>query len=655
VTPKRNYLAAACIVLAAAAMVPALRNGFTTWDDPQYVIDNPLVRSLSPGSVITMFTTSEYAGNYHPVTLVAIAAQYAAFGATPGGYHMVSLLLHLVATMLVYRIVKSLTVAIPAGPAGLAPFAAAALFGVHPLHLEPVAWIADQKDLLCTVFYLGAVFTYIGLEKAGDARAGGGKAAGGGQQSGGGKAVGGGNDAGGLRRRLNTVVLPLFALALLSKGIAVTLPVVLLLLDYHRERKLTASHIREKLPFFALSVLFGVVAIVAQSASGAIAAVEIDTPVEKLLYASQGYILYIAKLFVPAGLSPWYPYPPEPPAIYWLYTLFAAGVIAAALFLRKKAPLVFLGAAWYTVTVAPVLQFLQVGNAAMADRYVYLPSAGILLIIGWGLGTLAARFDRSGVKNLPWAAAGAGILAFGALTFTLAPVWADGVSLWTRVIDLYPTSPKGWFNRGHALHNEGKFTLAIADYNKTLELSPAYPYAWSNRGLSRFFSGDRAHAIEDFDRELRSRPSDPDVRFWRGNVLAAVGRYDEAAADLTMVLSAKPGNFEATVRRGLVYTAVRDFPKAEADFDAAIAARPSDPNLYFNRANVRAGSKRWDESIADYSAVLRLTPGDREAFYARGIAKFMKRDTSAACGDLRKASSLGSAQADTAIAEICNH
>jgi tetratricopeptide (TPR) repeat protein len=619
VSGKRNFLAAACIVLAAAAMFPSLRNGFTTWDDPQYVLENPLVRSLSPGSVVTMFTTPEYAGNYHPVTLLAIAAQYAAFGASPSGYHMVSLLLHIIATLLVYRIVGSLA------RSPLAAFAAAALFAVHPLHLEPVAWIADQKDLLCAVFYLGAVLAYVRYREGAD------------------------------RRRLYTAVLPLFALSLLSKGVAVTLPVVLLLVDMHRDGRVTVAALKEKLPHFALSVLFGVLAIRAQAAAGAMAAVEIDTPVEKLLYASQGYVLYIVKLFVPYGLSPWYPYPVGAPGYYWMFPLIAAGVAVAAIVWRKRAPMLFLGVAWYTVTVAPVLQAMQVGNAMMADRYAYLPSVGILLIMGWRFAAIVELYGKKKAKHLPSIAAGVYILTLAAFTFTLAPLWKDGATLWTRVIERYPTSAKGWFNRGHAYHNAGNFTQAVSDYDRTLELSPGYPYAWSNRGLSRLFLGDRARALEDFDRELRTRPADPDVRFWRANVLALIGRYDEAAADLTTVLESKPGNFEATVRRGLVYTASREFPKAEADFNAAISARPADPNLYFNRANVRAGMEQWDGAIADYSSVLGFNPADREAWYARGIAKFMSRDTSAACDDLRKASSLGAVQADTAIAEICIH
>jgi tetratricopeptide (TPR) repeat protein len=618
VTFNRRIAVALCLALAAAALFPTLRNGFTTWDDPKYILGNPLVQGLSPGSVVAMFTTPQYEGNYHPVTLLVIALEHSLFSSSPFGYHLVSLLLHLLATYLVYRFLLALT------KTEALAFGAALLFGVHPLHVEPVAWLSDQKDLLYTVFYLGAAVSYVRYRDSGESR------------------------------HLYRAVLPLFLLSLLSKGLAVTLPVALLLIDAYRERALTAGGLRKLLPFFALSVVFGVLAINAQASAGAITVAGVDTPVEKLLCASKGYVLYIVKLVAPFGLSPWYPYPLSVPASYWIYPPLAAAVVAAAIARRRKYPVVFFGVAWYSVTVAPVLQLLQVGNAEMADRYAYLPSVGILLILVWAFVTVTARFGAgTTARSLPRIAAGAYVLLLAGISVPAGGVWRDGTTLWGRVVERFPDSPKGWFNRGAAYHEAGAYRLAVADYDRAIALNPKYPYAWSNRGLSVFFLGDRERALADITRELGERPDDPEVRFLRGNVLATLSRFGEAAADFTVVLKDKPGDFDATVQRGLVYTSARDYPKAEADFDHAIALRPSDPNLYFNRANVRAGMKRWDDAIADYSAVLRLTPADREALYARGITSYLKGDTAGACEDLRRASTLGSARADTAIAQIC--
>ncbi len=617
-TLNTRTAAAVCLALTAAALFPTLQNGFTTWDDPLYILENPLVRSVSPGSVFTIFTTPQYAGNYHPVTLLAVAAQYAVFGASPFGYHLVSLLLHLGVTFLVFRLSFALT------GNELVAAGAALLFGLHPLHVEPVAWIADQKDLLYTGFFLGAALAYLRYRESGDART------------------------------LYRTALPLFLLSLLSKGVAVTLPAALLCIDWYRDGRLRPGAVKEKLPFFALSLLFGIAALAAQSSAGAISPNDIDGPVGRLLIASRGYVLYIAKLFVPFGLSPFYPYPREIPAHYWAFPLIATGILGAAFGARKRYPLVFTGVAWYTVTVAPVLQLLQVGNASMADRYAYLPSVGILLIAASAFAAAVGRPGASASRRRFLVATGAVyVLALAGLSATASAVWRDGATLWSRVVEQYPDSPKGWFNRGYARHTLGHYRAAVADYDRAIALNPDYPKLWSNRGFTRFAMGDRAGALDDFSRELRSRPDDSDARYWRGNVLASLGRHAEAETDFSIVIDRNPSDFEARVRRGLVRTSSGDFPGAEADFSAAIALRPSAADTYFNRANVRAAMKRWDDAITDYSTVLQLSADDRETLYARGIASHLKGDDDAACADLRRASSLGAARADSALVRIC--
>ena len=214
----------------------------------------------------------------------------------------------------------------------------------------------------------------------------------------------------------------------------------------------------------------------------------------------------------------------------------------------------FLGLAWYTLTVAPLLQVLQVGNAEMADRYAYLPSAGIFLVLGWGFAAIIGLTTEKSSRRLPVVAGGVYVLVLAALTFSISPVWRDGISLWTRVIERYPDSPKGWFNRGHAL-SERRTVLRGG-----LRLQPDHrpesqlPVRLVEPGPVVFFPQGLGRGARDFDRELRSRPDDLDIRFWRANALAALGRYDEAVADLTTVIAGMPGNFEATFRRGLVYS-----------------------------------------------------------------------------------------------------
>ncbi|HLB00061.1 MAG TPA: tetratricopeptide repeat protein, partial [Bacteroidota bacterium] len=596
-----------------------LTNGFTTWDDPQYILDNPLIRSLSPGNIAAIFTTREFAGNYHPLTLLCYALEYSLFGASPFGYHLVSLLLHLGIVFIIFQLIRRLT------GSPLTAFGVSLMFGVHPVHLEPVAWLADQKDLLYTLFYTGAVLGYLRSRETGEVKI------------------------------FILTTVPLFVFSALSKGLAVTLPVTLLLVEYYCEGTITGKRLGRIIPLFGISLLFGALAIHAQSAAGAIVDVPVDTPVEKMLYASTGFVTYIMKLLVPYGLSPYYPYPQEVPGHAWGLLILAAGIPVAAFAYRKKSPVVFFGVAFFTVTVLPVLQLLQVGNAMMADRYAYLPSIGILLII---VRRMERAADTLAVKH-PAARVFAGVtggiyvLALAAMTFSLGGIWHDGVTMWDRVVKESPGHPKAYFNRGYARYTLGDYPGAIADYDTTLSIFPDYPYVRFNRGISLFRLGDRQRALADFNDAVEKYPDEPLVFHWRANLYASISEYDLAAADYTRVLDSQPDDFVVLMRRALTFVSAGRYPQALADYTTAIALRPSDVSLYFNRGNVLSAMGRYEDAVEAYSTVLRTNPADRDALYGRGIALHLAGHDPDACDDLRRASILGSEPARKALVEIC--
>jgi len=610
------------LAVTAAALLPTLGNGFTTWDDPLYILENPLVRSLSPAGIAKIFTTGQYAGNYHPFTLLFTAVEYALFGTAPFGYHLVSLLLHLGVVLLVFRFVAGLT------GSTLTAFGVALLFGVHPLHLEPVAWLADQKDLLYSFFYLGALVGYLRVRERGTAR------------------------------DVLVWTVPLFLISLLSKGLAVTLPVVLLLVEVHLGGTLRGAAARRVLPLFALSVAFGVVAIVAQKSAGAVSNLPSETALDIVVYASTGFVTYIAKLLVPFGISPYHPYPAKMPAWTLAAPFITAGIAAAAVLWRRKSPTLFFGVAFFTVTILPVLQIVQVGNALMADRYAYLPSIGILLI-------LVDRMVKAGERLRGKVAAGrtiAGVtggvyaLTLAAMTFSLGGIWRDGFTVWDRVVKEYPGEAKAYFNRGYAAHTLGDYAGAIADYNMTLSLNPAYPYAHFNRGTSEVLNGNRGNlrdALADFNSELAVHPDDPTILLWRGTLYSNISEFDLAIADFTKVLAADSGNFNALTRRASALTSAGRLPEALRDYTAAIALRPSELYLTFNRANILAAMGRYGEAVEDYSAVLRESGNDRDVLYGRALALHLMGNDVDACPDFRRAADLGLAPARTAFVEIC--
>ncbi len=611
--------AAVALLITAAALLPTLNNGFTTWDDPLYILENPLIRSLSPESVVTIFSTPSYAGNYHPLTLLLNAAEYAVFGTSPFGYHVVSLVLHLGVVFLVFLLVRRLT------GSDLTAFGVSLLFGVHPLHLEPVAWLADQKDLLYTLFYTGALIGYLRSREAGGTKG------------------------------FALATIPLFIASLLSKGLAVTLPVSLLLVEYHIAGKIETARLRRLIPLFALSLLFGVLAIYAQNLSGAITDLPSESFLDSILYASAGFVSYIVKLLVPYGISPYYPYPENIPGQFWAYAVLAPGLVILAYVNRKKSPLLFFGVGFFTVTILPVLQIVQVGNAMMADRYAYLPSIGIFLIV---VDRMVRAADRLGEKTSLGRIAGAATgavyaVTLAAMTFSLGGIWRNGVTMWDRVVERYPAGAKGYFNRGYAAHTLGNYSQAVADYDRTLSIDPSYPYGRLNRGISLLLRGDRRGALADFNAELGVHPGEPLILLWRGTLYSSVSEYDRAAADFTAVIESEPDNYEAVIRRALTYTFLKRLPEALADYSSAIALRPSELNLYSDRGNILAAMGRYDEAIGDYSTFLRTNGADHDVLYRRGIAHHLKGETSTACADLKRASSLGSAPARNVLVEIC--
>src|SRR6266571_3392951 len=271
---KRTVLfLAVTLVLTVLSFSPSLDNGFTNWDDPGYVLENYSIRDLSQKNVANVFT-SYLQGNYHPLTVLSYAVEYKFFQLDPKIYHITNLLLHVLNTTFVFWLIRLLT--------GRLETAAitAVLFGIHPLHVESVAWISERKDVLFSLFYLGSLISYVlSLTKVQD------------------------------RVRYLIMSLVLFILSLLSKGVAVTLPLVLLLIDYYFKRTFTKKIFIEKIPFFLLSIGFGVIAILAQKSEGAIQTMTTYPFYDRLLIASYGIVTYLFKIFVPQQLSAFYPYP----------------------------------------------------------------------------------------------------------------------------------------------------------------------------------------------------------------------------------------------------------------------------------------------------------------------------------------------------------
>jgi len=554
---------------------PSLRNGFV-WDDAQYLLENPSIRTLGLDSLRWSFSHF-YASNWHPLTWMSHALDLAVWGADPFGHHLTNILLHaanaVVVFILMLRLIATAGSHSSAHPqqgqrqdrtALIAAGTTALLFGLHPAHVESVAWVAERKDILCALFYLLSVHAYVIAAS---------------------RTVGG--SSAGKRLSLRTdrrylVSFVLFVLALLSKPMAVTLPAVLLLLDVFPLRRVRSwdtmrSIVIEKLPFLAGSICSSVVTVWAQGSTGAIIQNIVAPFPTRLLVGAHALIAYLVKLAAPLTLVPFYPYPKQVELFSFaylipLFTIFA--ITVACMLLRKRQPVVPAVWIYYCVTLLPVLGFVQVGTQAMADRYTYLPSIGPFLLVGLGVAwSWNEAQDRIKGRRVLQYAVLAVLLAFIAAcavrTTQQIGVWKDNIVLWDYVVSHEPGSSFAFNNRGNAYAEADRSDLAISDYTRAIELDPLYHEAYNNIGIEFGKLGLFDKAIGSFDNALRIDPDHSEAYVNRGIIHALAGRPKSALADLDLAIRISPRLAQAYLTRGKVYREIGDHRHAVPDFQTA--------------------------------------------------------------------------------------
>jgi tetratricopeptide (TPR) repeat protein len=514
------------------AMSPCLNNGFTNWDEVESVIQNPHVKSLAPANIKKIFSTPEV-GMYTPLSTLSYALQYRLSGLDPRAYHAADLLLHLANTALVMLLAGLLL-----GNAWAA-FLTALLFGIHPAHVESVAWAAERKDVLCAFFYLAALSAYAWRPAKAPAR---------------------------------VLSLALFACALLAKSMAITLPLALLLVDYLRTGRLTARHFLAKAPFFVCAAVF--VALQLYWSGGVFGMVWW----KRLLFPLYNLAFYLYTLLWPFNLSAMYFSPLGGKA--GVYGLAAAALAGLALFwkyLRGDRELVFC-AAFYAALLLPVLQFFPFGGVIASDRYTYLPSIGVFMagaVCAWRLW----RRLRPGHRALAAAAAAAAVLTLAATARVRCGVWRDGVTLWTDTLRNQPLAAKALTNLCDAYLKAERTDEAAACLARAVQQHPGDNDDHYN--VCRLFlqHKDLGKAEVCFSGVLEVSPRHAAALNYLGDISLLKGepakaeKFYEQAAQADGALAAP---YAGLARRAL---ARKDRARAALFYEKALAAEPADKDL----------------------------------------------------------------------------
>ncbi len=611
-----------CLFLTLAVLAAfweVKNNDFINFDDPRCTTENLHIQGgLNLGFLKWAFTTS-HAGYWQPLTWLSFMMDYQLFGLNPGGYHIVNLLLHTVNSLLLFLILNRMTHAL-----WKSAFVAA-LFALHPMHVESVAWIAERKDVLSAFFWMLTMGAYVlYAEKPG------------------------------VKKYLLTLLF--FSLGLMAKPMLVTLPCVLLLLDYwplsrlrfnhsldvpkiseskkekKRARKISASAkgkkvtppdqsrslqrlwpvIREKIPFFAISVISSIVTAIGQQKAGAMESLEILPIGARIGNALISYIRYIGVTIYPRGLAVFYPHQGTPPL--WEVFLAAAFVLIATLLIIRwaaKMPYLAMGWLWYLGTLVPVIGIIQVGMQSMADRYTYIPVIGLFVATAWAVPDIARNWRYR--QYILTTGAGIVLSALMFSTWLQVKYWQNSITLFEHAIQVTDNNYLAHNNLGVALSDTGKREEAMAHYREAIRIKPSYENAHINLGNHLSVQGRTDEAILCYQEALRLRPNYAKAHNNLAVLLISKKMFKEAIGHYQEALKTDPTNSGTHYNLGVAWMSIDHFEDAIGQFQEAARVNPRFIEAHNAWGIALARSGKTGEAIDHFREALKIKPDFREA------------------------------------------
>jgi Flp pilus assembly protein TadD len=591
---KRSVILCLLLVIATLALYnPVNSHPFVNYDDDRYVTENQHVHNGPGWDTIAWAFTSIEQENWHPLTWLSHALDYRLFHLNPTGHHFTSLLIHAANAVLLFLLLAFATHRV--GPS----LFVALLFALHPINVESVAWIAERKNLLCTFFLLAAIGAYGWYARKPH-----------------------------WQRYL--AVAGLFSLGLMSKPMIITLPFVLLLLDYWPLGRVKGSPastvgttlsrtklVAEKLPLLVLSAASAVITMQAQQAGGAMRSSAQFSPGVRLENAIVAYAMYLWKMLWPSHLAPLYPHPGDSLAAWQvaLSLLVLLAISGMVLMFRPKRYLL-VGWLWFLGTLVPVIGLVQVGDQAMADRYAYIPLIGIFVMIAWGLDDWAESRDVGvAARIIP---ATCVLLALSAATHRQLGYWAGNYDLWTHALAVTDKNFIAQDNLGGALLLLGKADEAYAHFQAATEINPRDPMSRSNLGAYLQEHGRLDEALQQYDRVI-SLTSDPGLLAATyanlGAAYSRLGADERAREDYEHALRLNSSQSNAYLGLGQLMEKQSKLAEAINDYSRAVELRPTDRGfLFLGHALERAG--RPAEALAAYQKALKISPDLAEAQHA---------------------------------------
>lgn len=587
-TTYHNWLPAlVAMVITFLCFTTAINNEFVNWDDDRNFYENTLVQNINDENFwenTKKIFTSGVIGNYNPLPIWTFAIEKLWFGfENPSNWHLNNVLLHLICVFLAFRI------AIKLGLRWQGAFLVALLFGIHPMRVESVAWVTERKDVLFGAFYLGALLQYIKYKK----------------------------DASHIRWVWITI---LFVLSLFSKIQAVSLPLSMMAVDYFMDKKFDFKSIFNKIPFFLLSLAFGIYGVMTLRDFGSLdSASETDFNfIQRLFIGAFSFVIYLMKLVFPFRMSPLYPYPNHFPWYFYPSMLIAPLTIYAlykSYMLEKKA--IFFGLIFFIANIVFLLQILGAGQGYLADRFTYIAYFGLFFIAGYYFDKWT--IDSSNYRSMALGVAGVYMLIMGIMTYQQNKIWKNSGTLWTHVLKYYKAATLPYGNRANYYRDKKMYSEALADYNATISMKDNQPQAYNSRARL-FFDIAKGQdtlllALNDYNKAIQYDSTDGEFRVNRGATYARLGNIDKAIDDFNNGLRLKPDHAVGYLNRSIMYQNINRIDLALADIESYLKLNPYNPDLWYEKGRILRLLNRPQEAITAYGEALKYQSNNTGLYF----------------------------------------